>query len=296
MPITKLKSLRARATARQQRRQNSETQSTIGSASAKLEVNNPPLPASHRNVLELIPLDTPIENDSDYEAARRQAKTVLAQAEADEPRDGGTDLDDFILSLPAALIDAVMTPALIKGESREAYFGLMRLFARDMPQRGIVGWLKIKELTDYTWEIARYRRAEQHILSNVDVEARYALIKRRLDALHNSQRLLNEQPDYDWASNVSEFNDGIRLGEWTLGESAAIGESFVLRMPELERIARLRTNAEIRRDMILRELEERGQQETVQRLRSTMHRSETRIVESESHDVLAAPAQTPNPR
>ena len=66
-----------------------------------------------------------------------------------------------------------MNPALLKNESLEGYLDFMRLVARDMPQRGIVGWLKIKEFTDYSWEIARYRRAEQHILTNVEVEARY---------------------------------------------------------------------------------------------------------------------------
>ena len=67
-------------------------------------------------------------------------------------------------------------------------------------------------------------------------------------------------------------------------------------MAELERLARWRTNAELRRDMILRELEERGEQETAQRLRSTMRRSETHIVESESLDLSVAPAQMPKPR
>ena len=147
--------------------------------------------------------------------------------------------------------------------------------------------VEAEDVTDYTWEIERYRRAERHIITNVEVQSRYSLIQRRLDQ-RGIARWEQDLPLF-WNRDIKLLALHMGVDDTTIDDGPTIGESFVIRMAELERIARLRTNAELRRDQILQQLEESRDNKTAQRLRAAVHRLETNSIKSESIEVSLAP-------
>src|SRR5436309_3185669 len=62
-------------------------------------------------------------------------------------------LEDF----PEAFRRVIMAPALMKHESAAAYYQLACLVATELAPRDIIEWLWVKDFTDYTWDILRYR-------------------------------------------------------------------------------------------------------------------------------------------
>jgi len=197
------------------------------------------------------------------------------------------DVNTFLDELPKCVRLAVMKPALLKDETFEAYFGLMRLLAAELQPRTMTRWLLLKSLTDYTWEIERYRRAERHIITNVEVQSRYSLIQRRLDE-RGIKRWEQDLPEL-WTCNIQVLARHMGVDDTTVDDGPTIGESFVIRIPELERMARLRTNAELRRDQIFQQLEESRDHKTAERLRAAVHKLETNSIKSESTDVSLVP-------
>jgi len=78
-----------------------------------------------------------------------------------------------------------------------------------------------------------------------------------------------------------------------MGAEAAIAQSFVFSSADLERLARMRANAELRRSMVLREMEGRRELQTLQRLREAAQTFEDRSLEARFDGVSA---ERPPPR
>lgn len=222
---------------------------------------------------------------NNFEIAPTENNAVVAPGDVTSGDVVGRHADFVRLldELPLPVKHALMRPALLKDESPEGHFELVCLLGTELQPRGVIDWLKIKELADYTYEIARYRRAERHIITNVEVQARYELIQRRLNE-RGIDRWDRELTLF-WNRGVEELTKYMGVEDTAVDDSATIGESFVIRLPELERIARLRANAELRRDMIQRELEERRDNRTTPRVEARVRRSQTRIVQSASEEI-----------
>jgi hypothetical protein len=189
----------------------------------------------------------------------------------------------FYEELPHSVRVAVMTPALLKNESIESYFGLMRQLAAEMQPRDILEWLWVKDFTDYTWDILRYRRWEKHILANSEPKARHLLIQSVLDERGKSEFASNLQ--VMWNRSPDEVAKWLSVDSEVMSADAAIAQSFLFSSAELERIARMRANAELRRSMALRQLEERREFKTVQRLRQAAQTFEDSILEASPNGV-----------
>ena len=60
--------------------------------------------------------------------------------------------------VPAEILILIKNPPLLKGESKEDYYGLLAALARDVRPADLAEWLWLIELLNCVWEIFRNGR------------------------------------------------------------------------------------------------------------------------------------------
>jgi hypothetical protein len=175
---------------------------------------------------------------------------------------------------------------LIPGEDPHQYDLLLAGIAQDVKPKDMIEWLWVKDVGDLVWEARRLRRIKAALIRvnmrNAGGNLIYHVLKSGTPdyfPLHHSQDTVSAYQAGDREAIV-QVEDALQsLG---LTEDALTAVSFVNSLPSLEKIDRMLSTIEVRRDTVLREIERR-RFATGQRLRNV---SDAVVVE------LDAPARS----
>jgi len=156
--------------------------------------------------------------------------------------------NDFLPKDIAALFGP---PPTLKSEGDELYWNWMERFVKCMVPQDVIEWFWIKDLVDINWEIRRLRRLPIELVE-IGRESRNARIEWEREHAADA-------PYFDAISCTSgpptpaqiEARKNKPLFD-TEADSAAL---LLERIEKYERIEKLITSAELRRDRILREIE-----------------------------------------
>jgi hypothetical protein len=148
-------------------------------------------------------------------------------------------------------------PFLLRSESKEEYAKLHEELSQEIQPRGIIERRFVDDIAYLIWEIMRLRRMKTAIINNAYLSALENILSQILLPPTLLGTLLARegavQLAYDW-SFLEETKERVSalLKEAGLDESAVEAEAFRLRLSDVEKIDRLLTSAESRRDKALR--------------------------------------------
>jgi hypothetical protein len=155
--------------------------------------------------------------------------------------------DSLIPSGIAALFGHAPT---LKTEDDEIYWNCMERFVKCIEPQDVIDWLWIKDVVDLTWEIWRLRRLKIDLVE-IDREDKNAEIE--------WEREHPDEPYVDIFSGKSTPRTPAQIearkNKPFLDTDADSANLLFRRIEEYERIEKLLTSAELRRDRILREIE-----------------------------------------
>jgi hypothetical protein len=148
-------------------------------------------------------------------------------------------------------------------ENRQAYENLIVELALEWRPQNTMEWLFVKDLADLNWEILRLRRA---IASILEISFKEALAGVFVDVLPGYRRLLTlegteaQSIQFRKAEALADaWYDGpeeqervkSELAKYGLDPEGVVGQAFVLRGAELEKMDRMLTAAEMRRTAVM---------------------------------------------
>jgi hypothetical protein len=166
---------------------------------------------------------------------------------------------DLVDQLPPAIAPLFSNPPVLKTEDPKAYRELLNEVAATMRPTDLVEFLWLRDFTDLTWEILRYRRLQKAILETGELAG---LRNRFRDLIHDGH-LSQDQLDRNAAAlAVSWCNPDSRAAlekarPNQIKDEYIAAEAFVHRIKELESIDKLLSAAESRRNKVLREIDYR---------------------------------------
>jgi hypothetical protein len=163
-------------------------------------------------------------------------------------------------------------PPILPGEDASAYEALLSRVSTDVKPADIIEKIWVRDIVDLTWEILRWRKIKMTLAS----EKVPAMLSEKLRAF------VHETPEYEEeekAGTITEFR-ARTLGEefadrWAMKDPEAVAwvnelvanghismdavrnSAFAKALHDIERIDRLATIAENRRNSVLREIERR---------------------------------------
>jgi hypothetical protein len=157
-------------------------------------------------------------------------------------------------SLVPAEISAILgKPPVLAAERLDAYQALFVAVARERRPRATVEWLLVRDIADMDWQIQRLRRAIASVLDITYKEALEKVLrefcpKRSVDEYHEIKSLVEK-----WYEGPAQ-RDQVKsvLSKYNLDSEAIIGQAFVLRCVELEKMERMLTAAEVKRNAFIR--------------------------------------------
>jgi hypothetical protein len=90
-----------------------------------------------------------------------------------------TSVKSLVKSIPGEIIEIFGDVPIISTEDQTRYNAMIAAFAQHIDPNDFIAWCYIKDLTDYQWEIWRYRRMKTEAVDY----AHRALLKKRVDSL-----------------------------------------------------------------------------------------------------------------
>jgi hypothetical protein len=168
-------------------------------------------------------------------------------------------------------------PPLIEGEDGTAYHLLHGRIAAAVKPKDIIEELWVRDIADLSWEILRLRRIKARLLTSRVAAQIRAYLESPCGA-SQAQKLSAE-----W--EVGEPRVSARVDELLATACGRTVESitadvFLAMSEHLERIERMTTNAEARRNAVLREIERRRAS-----VAQALRRASEEVVEAEFEDV-----------
>lgn len=153
-------------------------------------------------------------------------------------------------------------PALLRTESGEDFEKLFDELKRDVQPATFVELMYVSDIANRTWDIIRYRRDKAGIINNAFHKALANILRRILlppgpaDNPYPQQvHLKAQQLAWDWSfSQESKDRVSALLEEAELDLWAVEAEALRLSLDDIERVDRLLTAAEARRDTALRSI------------------------------------------
>ena len=145
---------------------------------------------------------------------------------------------------------------MLKTEAEDEFASLLAELEQDIRPNTFIERMYVQDVAALLWEIIRLRRFKTAILNNALREALTNLLKQIL-----FKPELFQKPDYeleaealavDWFRNQKAKAQVAKLlGQFDLDESAIEAEAFRLASSDMDRLDRMLTVAEIRRDKAL---------------------------------------------
>ena len=187
---------------------------------------------------------------------------------------GDTASGEILAAIPSHLDFLFSDRPLLPGENEEQYDALLRSIIQQVKPGDMIEAIWVKDIIDLIWEARRLRGWRRQILVQAQLSAAEALIR---PALRNADPMgLNQDmgPSADalaagWltgSKNEKEYVDKVLLERGLTAENVT-AHGFLLNLSSVERIDRLASLADQRRDALLREIE-RKRASTAQVLRA----------------------------
>jgi hypothetical protein len=189
-------------------------------------------------------------------------------------RQDAPDSADILPSIPAHLDFLFHDRPLLPGESAEQYDALQDSIVRQVKPNDVIEAMWVKDIADLVWEAKRLRRWRGQILVQGRLKAAAELIRPAFE---------NENPEHldgitksfvdilaaGWVSGKESLKQQAEkyLQEFSLTTEDVTAHAFLLNLAAIERIDRLVSLADQRRDVLLREIE-RKRATMAQRLRA----------------------------
>jgi hypothetical protein len=166
----------------------------------------------------------------------------------------GADIETnrVALIVPPEVARILGKPPVTRVEDRAAYDRLFADLAIEWEPRSITEWLHLKDLADLSWDVLRKRRAIADILDTSLRAALQALLRSA-----DPNFMLEPQQLLDFACNASRNADmtarlKYQLTRFGFDLESALGQAFLLRCDELEKLERMLASAEARRARAIR--------------------------------------------
>lgn len=147
-------------------------------------------------------------------------------------------------------------PIVLKTEAENEFASLLAKLEQDIRPNTFIERMYVQDIAALIWEIIRFRRFKTAILDNALREALTNLLKQIL-----FKPELLQKPDYeleaealavDWFRNQKAKAEVAKLlGQFDLDKSAIEAEAFRLTSSDIDRLDRMLTVLEIRRDKAL---------------------------------------------
>jgi hypothetical protein len=140
----------------------------------------------------------------------------------------------------------------------------MRIMAAVKPADAIEH-LYVRDVIDLQWDLLRFRRLKSHLLSSSAPSGLAALMSARKYTPFNDARFAS------WLNNDPKAVKEIKalLTQWGLTEQDIHAQTMVKKINEFERLERMASSVEARRNAALRELE-RHREAVARRLRDVV--------------------------
>lgn len=177
--------------------------------------------------------------------------------EVDAPASG-----EILPAIPAHLDFLFADRPLLPGENGEQYDALLRSIVQQVEPADVIEAIWVKDVVDLIWEAKRLRRWRGQILVHAQVKAVGELIitaiqdVRGVD-INGDEDALIDRLSTGWAVGSKKEKRQVDEILRTRGLAAenVTAHSFLLNLPAIERIDRLASAADQRRDALLREIE-----------------------------------------
>ena len=193
---------------------------------------------------------------ADKEQARTWRALAPSQAPSQDVAPGGRDL---VAQLPPAIAPLFSNPPVLRNEDANAYRELLNEVAATMRPKDLIEFLWLRDFTDLTWEILRYRRLQKTILETAEPAALRARFRSLIEnGTQTDEELDRQAATLAHAWRVPETRK--RLEETrpdAIKDEDIAAEAFLHRIKELESLDKLLSAAETRRNKVLREIDSR---------------------------------------
>lgn len=171
-------------------------------------------------------------------------------------------LGEILPAIPTHLDFLFADRPLLPGENTEQYDVLLRSIIQQVKPADVIEAIWVKDVADLIWETKRLRRWRGQILIQARRKAADELIDQCLRNVSDQ-----ELPDFEESSANALAAGGVPnnqketgkiekfLQERGLSDENITARSFLMNSPAIERIDRLASLADQRRDALLREIE-----------------------------------------
>lgn len=176
------------------------------------------------------------------------------------------------------------THTILPGESEEDYIRIANQIKQSVNPKDIFEEFWVRDITDLVWNSLRYRRIKGDIVHAATHQGLKKVLTDRMDILFVDS-LVEKWLSGD--ANTSELVDKL-LSSVNASMDLVRIESFMLSLPELEKIDRIVSSTDSRRNGILREIDRR-RDASIARLA----RGSTTIVDAEFAEVQSTDKQKP---
>lgn len=174
--------------------------------------------------------------------------------------------------LPAEIRPLFEWAPLLTYEDPKKYFALLAEFAKEVGVIDTIEWFWVKDMTDLTWEIIRWRLIKTALINANTGSVIFVAGIQDGDDLSD----LSEEEIQDCATGVSVKDE-------VVDSELVAAKSFVRQAASIESIERLQAAAEIRRNNALREIDARRM-----RLGRAQRQASDRFINNESPLVPSA--------
>ena len=163
-------------------------------------------------------------------------------------------------TIPPEIENLLGKRPLITGEHVEAYDDLLARVALEVKPAGIIEWLWVKDVVDLVWEARRLRRLRAALLYVAREEALKTVLQpllergMRVSGYTEAKELASAWIRSDAAARKQV---GALLRDNGLDIDAVMAQALSRKLDDIERIDRMITTADSRRDKVLREIEAR---------------------------------------
>lgn len=185
-------------------------------------------------------------------------KAAKAEGHSEEAAPAG----DILPALPAHLNFVLEERSLLPGENTERYDELARSIVGELKPKDIIEAIWTKDIIDLIWEAKRLRRWRSLILVQADLKAAEALIEPGLRNDDPMGLLAFQGQSADalaagWVTGRANERSRVDqiLEERGLTEEDVRAHGFLNNLPSIERIDRMISAADQRRDSLFREIE-----------------------------------------
>jgi len=168
-------------------------------------------------------------------------------------------------------------PPLLPNESRADYEGLKARLKAKIAPRDVLEEIWLRDILDLQWEVLRMRRLKALLLNNNSPAGLDSLLYRRVT--HQAKQTLVEAWGRGDKAAIKEIA-GI-LHQRGLSMDDIDSHTLLKTLEPLERIDRMVTQAEGRRNNALREIE-RSRESAARRLQNALSEEDGRIISTEA--------------